>query len=107
MKSLQTILDALAAQQQRGGTSLTVTIEPGLIPEATKALRGYRTLFAPVIPGVTDLAPIHAIYEEMRQEDAAKHSILLLVDCQTLDQFRDAISQMPLRHSSEWRAISA
>jgi hypothetical protein len=70
------------------------------------ALRSYRKLFAPVIPGLTDTVPIYAAYERMRQADVTKHTILLLVECQTLEEFRDAIGRMPIRHSSEWRSFS-
>ena len=105
-KPIQEILDALASQRQQGETSLIARLEPDLIPAAVDALRGYKTLFAPVIPGLTDTSPIYAAYEQMRQADAAGHSILLLVECQTLQEFRDAIGRMPIRHSSEWRALS-
>jgi hypothetical protein len=104
--TINAILDELASRQQRGESSLIVTIEPDLIPEATNALRSYRKQFAPLIPGLTDTAPIYAAYEEMRQEDVTKHTILLLVECQTLQEFRDAIGRMPIRHSSEWRSFS-
>ena len=100
------ILDALASQKQRGETSLIVTIEPDLIQDATNALRGYRKLFAPIIPGLTDTAPIYAAYEQMRQAGVTEHTILLLVECQTMQDFRDAIGRMPLRHSSDWRSFS-
>ena len=103
---INTILDALASQQQRGETSLIVTIEPDLIQNAMNALRSYRKLFAPVIPGLTDRVPIYAAYEHMRQADVAKHAILLLVECQTMQEFRDAIGRMPIRKSSEWRSLS-
>jgi hypothetical protein len=103
---INAILDALASQQQRGETSLIVRLEPDLIQDAMNALRGYRKLFAPVIPGQTDTAPIYAVYEQMRQEDVTKHTILLLVECQTMGEFRDAIGRMPTRQSSEWRSFS-
>jgi hypothetical protein len=103
---INAILDALASQQQRGETSLIVRIEPDLIQDAMNALRSYRKLFAPVIPGLTDTVPIYAVYEQMRQEDVTKHTILLLVECQTMEEFRDAIGRMPIRHSSEWRSFS-
>ena len=105
MNTADAILDALATQQQRGETSLTVTIEPDLILDALKALRSYRKLFAPVIPGQTDTAPIYATYEQMRQAHATQFTILLFVECQTLDQFREAIDRMPIRNSSEWRSL--
>jgi hypothetical protein len=105
MNSVNAILDALAAQQRQGEKSLIVTIEPDFIQEATNALRDYRKLFAPVIPGVTDTQPIYAAYEEMRQADVAEHTILLLVECQTIEEFREALGRMPIRHSSEWRHL--
>ena len=103
---IQAILDALASQQRQGETSLIVTLEPDLIPAAVDALRGYRKMFAPVIPGLTDTAPIFAAYERMRQADEAKHTILLFVECQTMQEFSDAIGRMPIRQSSEWRSFS-
>jgi hypothetical protein len=105
--SIDAILDALASQQGQGETSLTVRLEPGLIQEAMNALPGYRKLFAPVIPGVTDTVPIYAAYERMRQADEASHTILLFVECQTLQEFRDAIGRLPIRKSSEWRSFSS
>ncbi|HEY4361506.1 MAG TPA: hypothetical protein VGN17_11065 [Bryobacteraceae bacterium] len=103
---INAILDELASQQRRGETSLIVRLEPGLIQEAMNDLRAYRKLFAPVIPGLTDTVPIYAAYEQMRQEDATKHTILLLVECQTMAEFREALGRMPLRKSSEWRSFS-
>ena len=103
--SIHAILDALALQKRQGETSLTVRIEPSLIEEAMNALRGYRKLFAPFIPGVTDTAPIYAAYEQMRQEGETRHTVLLFVECQSLEEFRDAIGQMPIRKSSEWRSF--
>ena len=103
---IQTILDALASQEQERETSLIVRLEPDLIPAAMDALRGYRKMFAPVIPGLTDTSPICAAYERIRQADEAKHTILLFVECQTMQEFSDAIGRMPIRHSSEWRSFS-
>jgi hypothetical protein len=103
---INAILDELAAQQRRGETSLIVRLEPGLIQDAMDALLNYRKLFAPVIPGLTDTVPIYAAYEEMRQEDVTKHTILLLVECQRLEEFREALGRMPIRKSSEWRSLS-
>jgi hypothetical protein len=100
------ILDALASQQRQGETSLIVRLEPGLIQDAMNALRTYRKLFAPVIPGLTDTMPVYAAYEQMRQEDVTKHTILLLVECQTMGEFREAINRLPIRKSSEWRSLS-
>ena len=102
--SINAILDALATQQQHGETSLIVTIEPELIQEAVNALRDYRKLFAPVIPGVTDTAPIYAAYEQMRAR-VTKHTILLLVACRTTEEFREALGRLPIRKSSEWRSL--
>jgi hypothetical protein len=81
---INAILDQLASQQRRGETSLIVRLEPDLIQDAMNALRSYRKLLAPVIPGLTDTVPIYAAYEQMRQEDVTKHTILLLVECQTM-----------------------
>jgi hypothetical protein len=103
---ISAILDALASQQRQGETSLTVRLEPSLIQEAMNALPGYRKLFAPVIPGMTDTVPIYAACERMRQADETRNTILLFVQCQTLQEFRDAIGQLPIRKSSEWRLFS-
>ena len=102
--SINAILDALASQQQHGETSLIVTIEPNLIQDAMNALRAYRKLFAPVIPRETDMAPIYAAYEQMRAR-TTEHTILLLVECQTTEEFREALVRLPIRKSSEWRAL--
>jgi hypothetical protein len=104
-KNPMAILDALAAQQRQGETSLTVRIEPDLIQDAMN-VPGYRKLFAPVIPGLTDTAPIYAAYEQMRQAGETKHTILVLVECQTIGEFREALGRMPIRKSSEWRSFS-
>jgi hypothetical protein len=98
------LLDAVASQQGRGEISLIVRIEPDLIHEAMNALRGYGTLFAPAIAGLTDTAPIYEIYERMRQANQTKPTILLLVECQTTEEFREALDRLPLRKSSEWRS---
>jgi hypothetical protein len=103
---INAILDELASQQQRGETSLIVRLEPDFIQDAMNALRDYRKLFAPVIPGLTDTVPIYATYEQMRQEDVTKHTILLLVECQTMEEFREALGRLPIRKSSEWRSIT-
>jgi|GEM_PF-6270795 hypothetical protein len=102
--SIKAILDALASQQQHGETSLIVTIEPDLIQDAMNALRYYRKLFAPFIPGVTDTAPIYAAYEKMRAHVTA-HTLLLFVECESIEEFREALGRMPIRHSSEWRSL--
>ena len=99
---IHAILDALAAQQRRGEASLTVRIQPDLIQEALN-VPGCRKLFAPVIAGLTDPAPIYAAYDEMRQ--AGETIILVLVECQTIAEFRDALGRLPLRTSSEWRSF--
>ena len=103
--SISAILDALASQQRQGENSLIVTIEPYLIQDAMNALRDYRKVFAPVTPGVTDTQPLYAAYEEMRHADVAEHTILLFVECQTIDEFREALGRLPIRHSSEWRHL--
>ena len=103
---INAILDALASQQRQGETSLIVRIEPDLIQDAMNALRGYRKLFAPVIPDLTDTAPIYAAYEQMRQAGETKHTILLFVECQTIGEFREALGRLPIRKSSEWRSFS-
>lgn len=102
---INAILDALASQQQQGETSLTVRIEPDLIQDALN-VPGYRKLFAPVIPGLTDTEPIYAAYKQMRQADETKHTILVLVECQTIAEFREALGRLPIRKSSEWRSFS-
>jgi hypothetical protein len=102
--SINAILDALASQQQHGETSLIVTIEPDLIQDAMNALRDYRKLFAPFIPGVTDTVPIYAAYEQMRAR-VTKHTILLFVECKTTGEFSEAIGRLPIRKSSEWRSL--
>ena len=102
--SINAILDALASQQQHAETSLIVTIEPDLMRDAVNALRDYRKLFAPVVPGVTDSALVYAAYEKMRA-GVTRHTILLLVECQTMEEFREALGRMPLRKSSEWRSL--
>ena len=56
--SINDILNELASQQRLGETSLIIRIKPGLIQDAMTIL-GYRTLFAPVIPGLTATAPIY------------------------------------------------
>jgi hypothetical protein len=104
---IDAILDALASQQRQGENSLIVTIEPGLIQDAMNALRDYRKLFAPVIPGMTDIQPIYAAYEEMRQADVPEHTILLFVECQTIEEWREALGRLPIRHSSEWRRLDS
>jgi hypothetical protein len=102
---INAILDALASQRQQGETSLITRIEPDDIQDAMNALRDYRKLFAPVVPGMTDTVPIYAAYERMRQADVTQHTILLLVECRTIGEFREALDRMPLRKSSEWRSL--
>jgi DNA repair photolyase len=101
---IDAILDALALQQQ-GETSLILRLEPGLIQDAMNALRDYRTLFAPVIPGLTDTEPIYAIYERLRHSDLTQPTILLFVECRTMAEFREALGRLPIRKSSEWRSL--
>ena len=105
IKDIGDILNALASQQQRGETSLTVRIKPDLIQDAMN-IPGYRKLFAPVIPGATDTVPIYAEYEQMRQAEETKRTILVLVECQTIEEFREALGRLPIRKSSEWRSFS-
>jgi len=102
---INAILDALASQRQQGETSLIVTLKPDFIEDAMNALRDYRKLFAPVIPGETDTAPIYAAYERIKQANVTQHTILLLVECHTIEEFRAALLRMPIRKSSEWRAL--
>jgi hypothetical protein len=101
---IKEILDALASPQQ-GEASLIFRIGPDHIQDAMNALRDHRRLFAPVIRGVTDTAPIYATYERMRQADLTQPTILLLVECETKEEFSEAIGRMPIRKSSEWRSI--
>ena len=103
---ISAILDTLASQQRQSETSLVVTIEPDLIQEAMNALRAYRKLFAPVIPGQTDTAQIYAAYEQMRRAGETRQTILLFVECQTIQEFREALGRLPIRKSSEWRSFS-
>ena len=103
--TINAIHDALASQEQQGETSLIFRLDLDLIQDAMNALQDYRKLFAPVIPGVTDTKPIYAAYERMREADVAQHTILLLVECQTMEEFREALSQLPIRNSSEWRDL--
>jgi pimeloyl-ACP methyl ester carboxylesterase len=105
--SINEILDALASQQRQGETSLIVSIEPNLIQDTMNALRDYRKLFVPVIAGVTDPEPIYAAYEQIRQADPAQHTILLFVECQTIEVYRDALGRLPIRNSSEWRSLDS
>jgi len=102
---IHAILDTLASQQREGETSLTVRIEPDLILDAMN-VPGCRKLFAPVIPGQTDTAPIYAAYEQMREAGETKHIILVLVECQSIEEFREALNRLPIRKSSEWRCFS-
>ena len=102
--SINAILDVLASQQLCGETSLIVTIEPDLIKDVMNALPGYRKLFAPFIPGVTDTVPIYATYEQMRAH-VTRDTVLLFVECQTTEQFREALGRLPIRKSSEWRSF--
>lgn len=100
--TINSILNALASQQQ-GETSLIFSLDPDLLQDAMNALQGYRKLFAPVIPGLTDTEAIYAAYERMRQAETTQRTILLLVECQTMEEFREALNRLPIRKSSEWR----
>ena len=75
------------------------------------ALRNYRKIFAPVIDGLTDTSLIYAAYARMRGGNEAKPTILLLVECETSRQFREALEPLPIRRSSEsvslWEELSA
>ncbi len=101
---INAILDALASQQQ-GGTSPTVTIKPDFIQDAMN-VPGCRKLFAPVIPGLTDTTPIYEAYEQMRQAGETTHIILVLVECQTIDEFREALIRLPIRKSALSRNLT-
>ena len=94
--TVQAILDALASQQQQGETSLIVRIEPKLIHDVVNGLPGYRKLFAPIVPGLTDPMPIYEAYEQVRQAEETMQSVLLLVKCNTTQEFRDALDRMAL-----------
>jgi hypothetical protein len=92
--TIKAILDAVASQRRRGETPLIVRIEPDLIQDAMNALPGYRKLFAPVLPGVTDPLPIYEAYERVRQADATKQSVLLLVTCHSTQEFCEALDRL-------------
>ncbi len=94
--TIEEILDALASPNRRRNTSLIFRLEPNLIPAAMNALRGYRKVFVPAISGLTDTSPIFTAYERMRQADGNQDVILLLVECQTAQQFREALGVAPL-----------
>ena len=51
--------------------------------------------------------PIYAAYEKMRQADVGEHTVLLFVECQTIEEFREALGRLPIRHSSEWRHLDS
>lgn len=70
-----------------------------------RTLSAYRKLFAPVIPGLTDTAPVYLAYERMREADPTQQTILLFVECQTIGEFREALHRLPFRKSSEWRDL--
>ena len=101
-KNIKAILDGLALQQQ-GEASLSITIESDLILDAMNALRDYRKIFAPVIPGATNKSSIEAAYERMRQASASKLTVLVFVECKTKQEFLVALDRLPVRKSSEWR----
>ena len=54
--------------------------------------------------GVTDTVPIYAAYEQM-QAHVTRNTILVLVECQTTEEFREALGRLPIRKSSEWRSF--
>lgn len=103
--TIEEIIDALASQKGTEDTSLIFRLEPNLIPDAMNALGGHRKIFMPVVPGLTDTSPIYAAYERMRQSGENKDVILLLVECQSAEQFREALGPLPIRDSSEWRSL--
>ena len=103
--SINDILDQLALRQQRGETSLIISIEPELIEDVMN-MPGYTKSFAPVIPGLTHTEPIYAAYQQMRQASETTYTILVLVECETIEEFREALGRMPLRKSSDWRSFS-
>lgn len=90
-KTVKAMLDAVASQRRRRETALIVRIEPKLIQDAVNALPSYRKVFAPVVPGVTDLGPIYEAYEGVRQDDGTRQCVLLLVQCRRIEEFRNAI----------------
>ena len=92
--TIKAILDALASQRRRGETALIVRIEPNLIQDAMNALPDYRKVFAPVVPGLTDLLPIYEAYERVQQAERTRQSVLLLVQCRSTQEFRDAIPRL-------------
>ena len=92
--TIEAILDAVASQRQRGETALIVRIEPNLIQDALNALPDYRKLFAPIVPGLTDPLPIYEAYEQVRQADGADQSVLVLVTCQSTQEFREALDRL-------------
>jgi hypothetical protein len=103
-KSITAIRDALALHHKEGETLQSFRIEPDLIRDAMDGLPGYRKLFAPFISGVTDTSPAFAAYEQMRTH-VTKNTILLFVECQTTEEFREALGRLPNRESSEWRSF--
>ncbi len=105
MNSIQAIRESIAAQQREGERPLTVRIGPGLTEDALN-LPGFRKLFAPVISGETDMGPIDAACEQMRQACEPVEVILVLVECGTIGEFREAVERLPVRTSSEWRCFS-
>ena len=102
---IQAILDALASPQQQGETSLIFKIDPAHIQDAMNALGDHRRLFVPVIPGQTEMSPIYATYERMRQANLPRPTILLMVECRTIEEYREALDRLPMRSSSEWRHL--
>jgi len=41
----------------------------------------------------------------MRQAGVTQHTILLLVECHTIEEFREALLRMPIRKVFEWRSL--
>jgi hypothetical protein len=60
---------------------------------------------AAFLQGLTDTVPIYAAYERMRQADMTQQTILLLVECPAMGEFREALGRLPIRKSSEWRSF--
>jgi len=104
--TIKEILEALASQNGHEDKPLVFNLEPHLIQDAMNALPDYRKVFAPVIPALTDTGKVYEAYERMREAGDTRHAILLLVACQTAQQFRDALETLPIRHSSEWRFLN-
>jgi hypothetical protein len=103
--TIKEILDALASPDRQVNDPLIFRLDAGLIQDALNTLSGYRKIFAPVIPGLTDTSAIYESYERMRLANESREFLLLLVECQTAQQFREALGPLRIRHSSEWRVL--